>query len=566
MISPEAMTLLKNRYLLEDETPDQMFWRVAEHVAQGEELYQADKNQAAEEYYKLMSNLAFLPNSPTLMNSGKANAQLAACFVLPIRDSLSDIFETLKNAVLVHHSGGGTGFSFSRLRPQGDVVRERAGKASGPLAFISIFDAVAQTVKQGAVRSGANMAVLRVDHPDIKEFIIAKHNNTELNNFNLSVGVTDSFMTAVEKDTDFALVNPRTGHPTVRVRARSIFDLIVDMAWQNGEPGLFFLDTVNRANPTPELGDFESPNPCSEQPLLPYESCTLGSINLTRMLKRGGGKWEIDFIKLAETVRTAVRFLDNVIDVNHYPLDEIKQKSLQTRKIGLGIMGLADVFIMQDMAYASQQAVRTTAKLMNFITATARQESAILASKRGNFLAFDQSIFNGKSRYMRNATVTTLAPTGSISIIANCSSGIEPLFGLAITRRVLDGSLLSSINQSVLAYLNEHKLLTPSIETMILNEGSIQSSNLSQHVKRVLATAHEIPPEGHVAQLAAAQRNIDNGVSKTVNLPQSATRSDVAHVFWQAYRKRCKGVTVYRHMSRQYQVLSHGIACPACSL
>lgn len=564
MFSPEAMTLLKTRYLREGETPDQMFWRVAEHVAQGEELYYADKNQAAEEYYKLMSSLAFLPNSPTLMNSGKVDAQLAACFVLPVLDSLGDIFESLKNTVLVHHSGGGTGFSFSRLRPKGDVVGQNAGKASGPLAFISIFDAAAQTVKQGAVRSGANMAVLRVDHPDIKEFITAKRNQTELNNFNLSVAVTDRFMTAVEKDTDFALVNPRTGEQTTRLKAKLIFDLIIDMAWQNGEPGIFFLDTVNQANPTPELGDFESPNPCSEQPLLPYESCTLGSINLTQMLKSVDGKRVLDYIKLAETVRTAVRFLDNVVDVNHYPIDKIKQISRQTRKIGLGIMGLADIFIMQDIPYASKQAVQATANIMQFITAAARKESSEIARKRGNFPVIGQSIFNHTYSYLRNATVTTIAPTGSISIIANCSSGIEPLFGLAITRRVLDGSLLSSVNPIVLDYLEEHKLLTPEIESMIFNEGSIQRSNLPNHAKEVLATAHEITPGWHVDQLSAAQRNTDNGVSKTVNLPQAASKADVARVFWQAYRNRCKGITVYRHMSRQYQVLSHGIACPEC--
>lgn len=568
MISPEALTLLKTRYLRENESPEDMFWRVATHVAQAEEAYGQDKNHTCQQFYELLAGMVFLPNSPTLMNAGKKNAQLAACFVLPIEDSLADIFETLKNTMLIHHSGGGTGFSFSRLRPKNDAVSSN-GAAGGPLSFMRIYDAAADVVKQGAVRSGANMAVLRVDHPDIIEFITTKRKHDRLNNFNLSVGITDEFMRSVHEGRSFNLINPRTKQTAAKLEAKRIFDLIVQMAWENGEPGLFFLDNVNKANPTPELGEFEAPNPCSEQPLLPYESCTLGSINLTKMIKLHGGKKQVDYFKLKETVRTAVRFLDDVIDVNSYPLEIVERSSRRTRKIGLGIMGLADMFIMLDLPYASPEAVRLTAQIMGFITSEGRKMSSELALKRGNFPAFYQSIFAGSdSGYsaMRNATITTVAPTGSISIIANCSSGIEPLFALAMTRRVLEGHLLSSLNENVLKYLEERKLLNTEIENLIKSEGSIQTSSLPVHNKNVLAVAHEIKPYWHVAQLAAAQKHTDNGVSKTVNLPSNATTEDVAEVFWHAYSDKCKGVTVYRHLSRNQQVLTQGIACPECSI
>lgn len=560
MISPEALTLLKARYLRENETPEGMFWRVANHVAQAEEAYGQDRNHTSQQFYELLASMVFLPNSPTLMNAGKVEAQLAACFVLPIEDSLAGIFETLKNTMLIHHSGGGTGFSFSRLRPQD-------GASSGPLSYMRIYDAASEVVKQGAVRSGANMAILRVDHPDIMEFITAKRNHTALNNFNLSVGITDEFMKAVHEGRLFNLVNPRTNKTVVSIEAQTIFDLIIRMAWENGEPGMFFLDRVNQANPTPGLGQFEAPNPCSEQPLLPYESCTLGSINLTKMIKLHSGKKQVDYSKLKETVRLAVQFLDDVIEVNCYPLDIVKQASFRTRKIGLGIMGLADLFIMLDIPYASSEAVRLTARIMNFITNEGRKTSCELALKRSSFPAFNQSIFtvNGYSA-MRNATITTIAPTGSISMIADCSSGIEPLFALAMTRRVMDGRLLSSINDKVLCYLDERRLLNTAIEDVIKHEGSIQATSLPDHCKSVLAVAHEIKPYWHVAQLAAAQKYTDNGVSKTVNLPSDATTQDVADVFWHAYSDKCKGVTVYRHLSRDYQVLTQGMACAECSV
>lgn len=565
MFSPEALAVLQARYLRGDERPEDMFRRVANHVAQAEKLYGKDEAAAAEAYYRLMSELVFLPNSPALINAGKVRAQLAACFVLPVEDALADIFETLKNAALIHQSGGGTGFAFSRLRPKGDTVSTTGGEASGPVSFIHVYDVATQVVKQGAVRRGANMAVLRIDHPDIEEFIIAKRRHDVLNNFNLSVGITDAFMQAVRDDGLFELVNPHSRQTARRVKARELFGLLVRMAWENGEPGLFFLDTVNRANPTPGLGAFEAPNPCSEQPLLPYESCVLGSINLTKLVRNKGAGRELDFAALGQVVRTAVRFLDNVVDVNHHPLPEVAEATCRTRKIGLGIMGLAEVFILLDVPYASQRAAQLTADVMEFITREARMMSAELGQERGSFPAFNRSIYADGWAAMRNATVTTIAPTGSISIIAGCSSGIEPLFALAVSRRVLDGQVLKSTNDIVVKYLRERKLFTEEVRTALEESGSIRDTALPETVKQVLATAHDIAPYWHVAQLAAAQRFADNGVSKTVNMPHDATEEEVAGIFHQAYDSGCKGVTVYRDASRQQQVLTVGTAgCEVC--
>jgi ribonucleoside-diphosphate reductase alpha chain len=566
MLSAEAMAVLKARYLGPDETPEDMFRRVADYVARAETSYGRDNERAAEDYYTMMNNLEFLPNSPTLMNAGRARAQLAACFVLPIEDSLEQIFETLKHAALIHQSGGGTGFSFSRLRPKGDRVTATGGEASGPVSFMHVFDTATQVVRQGAIRSGANMAVLRVDHPDIEEFITEKSKLDVLNNFNLSVAVTDFFIKAVEEDAEFPLINPRTGKAVGTRKARAIYQLLTEMAWQNGEPGLFFIDTVNSANPTPNLGLFESPNPCSEQPLLPYESCVLGSINLTKMLLEQPGHRAVDYEKLKGIVRKAVCFLDNVIDVNQYPLRAVAHATRLTRKIGLGVMGLADLFILMDIPYASPQAVELTASIMKFITSEARQMSWELAVERGAFPAFPGSVYDCRDTgLMRNATVTTIAPTGSISIIAGCSSGIEPLFALAMTRRVLEGKLLTSVSTPVLRYLDEKRCLTGQIENEIRDTGTVKYTGLTSEIKSVLATAHEIEPEWHVAHLAAAQRYTDNGVSKTVNLPKHATIDDVSRVFFHAYRAGCKGVTVYRDSSRERQVLSHGVSnCEAC--
>lgn len=565
MLSPEASAILKARYLLDGETPTEMFMRAAKHVAQAETLYGADAQAAAKAYYQLMANLEFLPNSPTLINAGKPGAQLAACFVLPIEDSLAGIFETLKEAALIQQSGGGTGFSFSRLRPRGDLVAATGNSAGGPVSFMQVYNAATEAVKQGAVRSGANMAVLRVDHPDIREFIEVKRQRDVLNNFNLSVAITDKFMAAVADGGLFDLINPRTGGVAATVEAREIYGRLVAMAWENGEPGLFFIDTVNKANPTPALGSFESPNPCAEQPLLPYESCNLGSINLARMVRvMAKQRISLDYDKLRQVVRTAVRFLDNVIDVNHFPLPAVGCQTGLTRKIGLGIMGLADLLILLDLPYASKEAVRLTAGVMEFVTAEARQMSLELGVQRGSFPAFDASIFAGRYTAMRNATVTTIAPTGGISLIGQCSSGIEPLFALAVTRRVLDGRMLTGANPVVWRYLAARGLLNDA-NAAVKNSGSVAAADLPAEIKAVLATAHEIEPRWHVAHLAAAQRHTDNGVSKTVNLPRNTPLETVDRIFWEAYQAGCKGVTVYRDASRSGQVLTHGTTeCAKC--
>ena len=566
MLSPEAAAVLKARYLLGSETPPEMFMRVAKHVARAEERFGDDWKAAAKQYQQIMTDLEFLPNSPTLMNAGKPNAQLAACFVLPVEDSLAGIFETLKHAALIQQSGGGTGFSFSRLRPKGGRIATTGGPAGGPVSFMHVYNTAAQAVKQGAVRSGANMAVLRVDHPDIMEFIEVKHQRDVLNNFNLSVAVTDEFMAAVAEGSPFTLLDPHTKGIAATVEAREIYDRLVAMAWENGEPGLFFIDTVNRANPTPALGDFESPNPCSEQPLLPYESCTLGSVNLARMVKTARGQACLDEDKLRQVVRTAVRFLDNVIEINQFPLQAVAEQTRLTRKIGLGIMGLADLLIMLELPYASREAVQMTERVMKLITSEARNMSVELAVRRGSFPAFEASVFAGQGyTAMRNATVTTIAPAGSISIIGQCSSGIEPLFALAFTRQALDGRVLTSTNPVAWRYLADRGLLNDALAAFIKSTGSAAGTDLPAEVKAVLAVAHEIEPYWHVAHLAAAQRHTDNGVSKTVNLPKDAPLEVVDQIFQEAYRSGCKGVTVYRDTSRSGQVLTHGTTgCAKC--
>ena len=565
MLTPEALTVLQARYLQGGESPDDMFWRVARTVAAAEERYSSDAAALAERYFTLMSSLTFLPNSPTLMNAGRGSGQLAACFVLPVEDSLTGIFETLKLTALIHQSGGGTGFSFSRLRPQGDKVALTGGEASGPVSFIGIFDKATEIVRQGAARRGANMAVLRVDHPDIRQFVTAKQHQSALNNFNLSVGITDRFMAAVRDGGRYQLINPRSGVATEELPARDIFRLLTEMAWDNGEPGLFFLDTVNRFNPTPGLGDFEAPNPCSEQPLLPYESCVLGSINLNRVLESKESGWVIDFDRLGQAVDTAVRFLDSVVDVNLYPVQAVKEATLRTRKIGLGIMGLADVFVRMGIPYGAEPAVHLTGRIMHFVTTRARQQSARLAAERGVFPAWPVSVYGQRGEKVRNATVTTIAPTGTISILANCSSGMEPLFALSVSRRALDGVLLRSINQAALQFLDEQQLLSDDVYKLILQNGSVADSALPPKVKAVLATAHEIPPAWHVRQLSAAQAYTDNGVSKTVNLPHGASVDDVAAIFFQAWESGCKGVTVYRDGSRGGQILTSGLEnCLTC--
>lgn len=445
-LTPEAITVLEKRYLKKSaegkviESPEGMFWRVARNIAEAERLYgtRISLEELSESFFKMMASLDFLPNSPCLMNAGRDLQQLAACFVLPVEDSLDAIFESVKQTALIHQSGGGTGFSFSRLRPRDDAVQSTGGVASGPASFMRVFNMATEVIKQGGTRRGANMGVLRIDHPDIMEFITIKRSPGEMENFNLSVGLTKAFMEAHERDGEYSLVNPRTKKEVKHVRAREVFDALVSAAWETGDPGILFLDRINEANPTPELGEIESTNPCGEVPLLSYEPCVLGSINLSHMLKERDGRWEVNFEKIRETARQAVHFLDNVIDMNQYPLPQIAQMAKGNRKIGLGVMGLAHFFIRLGIPYNSQRALEVARGVMSFIQHQARERSMELAEERGVFPNYLSSIYARSGMNMRNATVTTIAPTGTLSLIANCSSGIEPLFEIRYARRVLD--------------------------------------------------------------------------------------------------------------------------------
>jgi len=539
-----------------------MFRRVAQTIASAELIYdpKADVKTREEEFYQLMANLEFLPNSPTLMNAGRELGQLSACFVLPVEDSMESIFDAVKNTALIHKSGGGTGFSFSRLRPETDRVGSTGGVASGPVSFMRAFDTATDVIKQGGMRRGANMAILNIDHPDIMKFITAKGDPTALTNFNLSVAVTTKFMEAVKAVTDYNLVNPRTKEVTGKLNAKEVFDKIVDMAWRTGDPGVVFIDRINQDNPAPQLGNIESTNPCGEQPLLPYESCNLGSINLVKMLRTANGTTEIDYPKLAETVRTAVRFLDNVIDVNKFPLPQIAEMTRKSRKIGLGVMGFADMLIELGIPYNSEEALQTAGNIMHFIHEEAGKASVELANTRGVFPAFEGSIYDvpGGLR-VRNASCTTIAPTGTLSIIAGCSSGIEPLFALSYTRNILDGAQLVEVN--------------PYFEEVAKNEGFYAEELMQQlatgaklhdieevpdRIKRLFVTAHEISPEWHVRMQAAFQKSTHNAVSKTVNFPHEATRADIDKVYMMAYQEGLKGITIFRDRSRGTQVLTTG--------
>jgi len=567
-ISENARAVLERRYLIRDEhgeaveTVDELFHRVADAVAAADVRFdpQADVADTARSFYRMMTELDFLPNSPTLMNAGRPLGQLSACFVLPVADSMEDIFDAIKNAALIHKSGGGTGFSFSRLRAKGSTVNSTGGVASGPISFMKVFNAATEAVKQGGTRRGANMGILRVDHPDILEFITCKNDTKEITNFNISVGLTESFMEAVESDSSYELVDPASRRVTGRLNAREVFEAIVRSAWQTGEPGILFLDRLNKDNPCPGQGEIESTNPCGEQPLLPYEACNLGSINLVRHLRRTGTGYALDRAKLEQTIRTAVHFLDNVIEVNQYPLPEIDAMTKKTRKIGLGIMGFADMLLYLGIPYDSDEGVAMASQVMELVQTIGHQESQRLAQVRGPFPLFAESVYRDGAP-LRNATVTTIAPTGTLSIIAGVSSGVEPVFAYAYYRNVMDNTHLIETNQILRDKLTELGLYSDELMRQIIEHGSLAHvEGIPEAVKRVFVCAHDVSPIWHVKMQAAFQQFTDNAVSKTVNFPNSATQEEVAEVYRLAYELGCKGTTIYRDGSRDEQVLNIGVA------
>lgn len=529
-------------------------------IAASEGMYAngQDQKQLAKTFYDMMTNLEFLPNSPTLMNAGKDLGQLSACFVLPVEDSMDSIFEAIKQAALIHKSGGGTGFSFSRLRCEGSVVNSTGGVASGPISFMKVFNVATEAVKQGGSRRGANMGILRIDHPDILKFIDCKSDNKEITNFNISVGLTEAFMKAAEKGEDYALIDPHSKETVGMLNATKVFNKIVEAAWRNGEPGIIFLDRLNRDNIVPSQGEIESTNPCGEQPLLPYESCNLGSINLTKMLKETENGYEYDWDKLEKTVKNAVHFLDNVIDVNKYPIEQIEQTTKLTRKIGLGVMGWADSLLMMRIPYNSTEAIELGEQLMQFIAEKGRQESQALAEARGTFPLFNESILP-QEQPQRNGTITTIAPTGTLSIIAECSSGVEPIFGYVFVRNIMDGTEMLEVNPVLKNELEKRGLYSEALMRRIAKEGSIAHlEEIPEDLRRVFVSSHDISPEDHIRMQAAFQKYTDNAVSKTVNFSHEATIDDVAEVYKLAFRLGCKGVTIYRDGSRDEQVLNLG--------
>lgn len=594
ILTKNALKVLEKRYLKRDkngnciETPQDMFRRVADTIASGDLEFgktSKDVQNLSDRFYNAITHRYFMPNSPTLMNAGRDLGQLAACFVLPIDDSLESIFETIKNTALIHQSGGGTGFSFSRLRPKNSVVRSTMGVSSGPVSFMEVFNAATEAVKQGGTRRGANMGILRVDHPDIIEFINCKSDNNKLNNFNISVAITDKFMEAYLNGKDYDLINPQNNEAVGRMDAGAVFDLIIDSAWKNGEPGIVFIDKMNKDNPTPQIGKIESTNPCGEVPLLPYEACNLGSINLGLMVKEQDGEFVVDWDLLENTVRTAMRFLDNVIVVNNYPLPQISEMVQNNRKIGLGVMGWADMLMQMGIAYNSEEGTSLATDVMSFIDYVSKTESVELAKERGCFNNFKGSVyedshyfskkFAGKTsqkvndkmwaqldkdvqKYgLRNATTTCIAPTGTISMIAGASGGIEPLFGLVFSRLIMDGTELLEVNPVFEKYMKTHGLYTENLMNKIAKCGSVAHiEELPDEVKRIFVTAHDISPYWHVKMQAAFQQFTDNAVSKTVNFIESATREDIKKTYILAYKNNLKGITVYRNNSRQFQPMN----------
>ncbi len=574
LVSANAELVLSRRYYCKDEngTPREdatgMFWRVASHVAQEEEKYASSTYKAdelAKEFYSLMTKFYFLPNSPTLMNAGAALGQLSACFVLPVGDSIEEIFDAVKFAAMIHKSGGGTGFSFSNIRPKDSRVGTTGGVASGPLSFLRIFNTATEQIKQGGTRRGANMGILRIDHPDIMEFIRAKEQEGEFNNFNLSVGLTEDFMKAVEKNEDFDLIDPATKKVQGQLNAKEVFDILVEKAWLSGDPGIIFLDRINRDNATPAQGEMESTNPCGEQPLLPFEACNLGSINLSKFVKANVHLFEnpcdaIDWDHLKSVIHLAVRFLDNVIDASRFPLDRITETVHKNRKIGLGIMGFADMLFSLQVAYDSEKAQQIAENIMKFLQDEGRNASHQLALERGAFPSFEESIF-ANGRVLRNATITTIAPTGTLSILAGCSSGIEPIFALAFARNVMDGERLVEVNPIFENALHNHKLHTPELMDIVSQVGSVSNIDfVPMQLRNVFVTAMDISADAHLLMQAAFQKYTDNAVSKTVNVPNNATIADIDHIYRLAYTSGCKGVTVYRDGCKTSQVLTTGDA------
>jgi len=560
-LTVNALEVLRARYLLKDETekqvetPAELFTRVASATARVDKKYGDDPKESQKIFFDMMARLEFIPNSPTLFNAGTSLGQLSACFVLPVEDSLESIFGAVRNMAIIEKSGGGVGFNFSKLRPKGDIVRSTKGVASGPVSFMRVFDTATEIIKAGGKRRGAMMGILEVQHPDVIEFITSKQKPSFLSNFNISVAVTDDFMKAVEENNEYWLINPRSKEKTGRLNAKNVWNLMAKSAWESGDPGVIFIDEINRNNPTPAVGRIESTNPCGEQPLLPYESCNLGSINLSKMVEDGKIDWE----KLRETIRNAVHFLDNIVDANKYPLKEIAAITLANRKIGLGVMGFADMLIKLGIRYDSEEALQIGEKLMKFIEEESHNKCVEIAEQRGSFPNFDKSIWKDRYSAFRNATVTTIAPTGTISIIAGCSSGIEPIFAISFIRNVLSGARLFETNPLFEIMAKERGFYNAKLLEEIAKTGSVQKiEGVPDYAKRLFVTALDIAPEWHVRMQAVYQKYTDNAVSKTVNMPTEATVEDVKKVYDLAWKLKCKGVTVFRYGSKPEQVLYIG--------